>query len=180
MTNASDEKDVPEEAPATKPRLSIVVVLSAVLGVMLALGVVGAVLHIQSSRTLRAEVVAVKKELVQKSLALDGMKEQIDALSQQMRALREYSVARSGASAGNGKPREDAVPSAEAVVKEPVAPVAARKTESPAVPAKPAVKKQKPPPQNCELVGKSPDEQAATLKRCVSLIDPPAEKKRVP
>lgn len=180
MTNASDEKDVPEEVPATKPRLSIVVVLSAVLGVMLALGVVGAVMHIQSSRTLQAEVVAVKKELIQKSLALEGMKEQIDALSQQMRTLREYSIARSGASAANGKPRGDVAPSVEAVVKEPVATETAHKNESPAVPAKPDVKKQKPLAQNCELVGKSPDEQAATLKRCVSLIDPPAEKKRVP
>lgn len=40
--------------------------------------------------------------------------------------------------------------------------------------AAPAVVKPKSPPrQDCELVGKSPEEQAETLKRCVSLIDSP-------
>jgi len=34
--------------------------------------------------------------------------------------------------------------------------------------------------RNCDLIGKSPEEQAAILKRCVSLIDPPNEKGATP
>ena len=31
----------------------------------------------------------------------------------------------------------------------------------------------KPEAENCELVGKSPEEQAATLRRCVGMMDAP-------
>ena len=41
------------------------------------------------------------------------------------------------------------------------------------VPKKAESAPKKPEVRNCDLIGKSPDEKAAILKRCVSLIDPP-------
>ena len=62
----------------------------------------------------------------------------------------------------------------------PVVPVAPAAPGTPSrlenkVESKPAAKGST---QNCDLTGKTPEEQAATLKRCVSLIDPPSQQPR--
>lgn len=174
----SEEPEVVEEAPAAKPRLSLVVILSVVLGILLTLGGVGAVLHLRDSKALQAEVLVMRSELKKKNLALEDMQAQIGALSSQMTLLKDSAAARSGSVSERAKQKEAAAPVAEGG--EPKPPGATGKAASPELPAAPVVAKPKPKPpaQNCELVGKSPEEQAATLKRCVSLIDQPSPKEK--
>lgn len=172
MTRQDEERDSVEEVQVPKSGVTAVVVLSVALGVVLVVGMVGAYWHLQASDSLQAEVRSVRAKLTEKSLALDEMKNQVEALSSQMHALREYSVARSGAA-----PVKDAkVP--EAAVAQPAAPASdtVAAVKDPSTRAKettPAGEKKntKRPAATCELVGKSPEEQAATLKRCVELID---------
>ena len=52
-----------------------------------------------------------------------------------------------------------------------LSPIEITAPNSPVFPDSRVAKKNKPEGPNCELVGKSPEEQAATLKRCVSLMD---------
>jgi hypothetical protein len=147
------------------------------LGVLLTVGIAGVFLHVEKNKALQAEVVSLRDEIKEKSLALDETSAQIEALSRQINALKECSVARSSPVGGKDK-KEGSAPSAEAAANEPKAPETAEKAGSPEAPPPPKVKKPKPKPssQNCELVGKSPEEQTATLKRCVGLLDSPKEK----
>ena len=178
MINDNKEPEIAEEAPAVKPRISVVIVLSVVLGMLVATGGVGAYLYFKQSRVLQAEVLFVKNELKKKNQAFDEMSEQIKALSKQMNVLKEYSIARSGSAVDTEKKKEDAVlvtgvahgAQASADIK--------GETTAPGLPLPAIAKKAKPKVPDCELVGKSPNEQAATLKRCVGLIDPPPEKTR--
>ena len=172
----SEEPKVVEEARPEKPRLSLVVILSVVLGILLTLGGVGAVLHLRDSKALQAEVLVMRAELKKKNVALDEMQAQIGALSSQMTLLKDSAAARSGSASERAKQKE--VAAAVADGGEPKPPSGKEKAASPEVPVPPKVAKQKPPAQNCELVGKSPEEQAATLKRCVSLIDQPSPKEK--
>lgn len=173
MATHREEPEISAEEPLViKPRISVVVILSILLGVLLALGSVGAYWHWQQSNALQAEMRVATAALKEKSVAVDEMKAQIEALSKQMYLLKEYSVARSSA-AGESK-AEAATPSNAAADTKDAAVVEAP-TPAP-VPVK--AKKPKPETQNCELVGKSAEEQAATLKRCVTLIDSPGDKAR--
>ena len=177
MTNEMKEPEITEETPVAKPRISIVIVLSVVLGILLAAGGAGVYLYLRQSRVLQSEMLSVKNELKKKSLALDEMKEQVEALSEQMNMLKEYSIARSGAAGEREKNAERAVPIEDVVQGSKPVDDAKGKTVA-AEPPVPVAKKAKPTVQNCELVGKSPEEQASTLKRCVGLIDSPPEKPR--
>jgi len=153
VTTPREETETPEVAPTTsKPRLSIVVILSLLLGSVFTLLVGGALLYFQQRSALQGE-----------------MKAQIEALSKQMYSLKEYALARAGAE-GEKK--------TENVLTEVPAP--APKPALAPEPAPVVVKKPTPEAPNCGLVGKSPEEQAATLKRCVMLMDSPGEKPRKP
>ena len=180
MTDDSEELEIAENVPAAEPRLTIVVVLSVLLGILMTLGAVGTYFHVQESRKLQAEVRVARNELIQKSLSLDEMKSQIEALSMQMNMLKDYSVARSGNAGEKAKTKESAVPPVVDVTASNIPALAGIKGKAalPVVPDPRVAKKNKPEAQNCELVGKSPDEQAATLKRCVSLLDGPSAKTR--
>ena len=162
MTNDRAEPEVVEEAPVVKSRLSLVVMLSMVLGVLLTVGAVGAFLHFQASKGLQAQLTAAKSELKQKNLVINEMKAQIEALSGQMYVLKEYSIARS--SRAGGKDAKAAGAALKSVDDK-------EKSGLPEAPVQPRTKKPKSDKPNCELVGKSPEEQAATLKRCVTMID---------
>jgi len=178
VTLDREEPQVVEEAPAVKPRLSLVVVLSMLLGVLLTVGVVGAILHFEKSKASQVEMASVREEIRVKSLALEEMRMQLEALSKQMNVLKEYSIARSGSANGKDGKVGSVSSSADAATNATAVPSATEKNGLPEISVKAKKSKPKPDSQNCELVGKSPDEQAATLQRCVSLIDPPKEKTR--
>ena len=171
MAINSEEPEVTEEAPAEKSKLSLVVILSVLLGILLTLGGGGAVLHLRESKALQAEMVAIRAELKKKNLALDDMQTQIGALSSQMSLLKDSAAARSGSASEKAKQKETAaqVTNGSETKSSPGSPV---------IPVPPKAVKPKPPAQNCELVGKSPEEQATTLKRCVGLIDQPSPKEK--
>jgi len=170
VTTPREETETPEVAPTTsKPRLSIVVILSLLLGSVFTLLVGGALLYFQQRSALQGEVRVATEALKEKSQALVETKAQIEALSKQMYSLKEYALARAGAE-GEKK--------TENVLTEVPAP--APKPALAPEPAPVVVKKPTPEAPNCGLVGKSPEEQAATLKRCVMLMDSPGEKPRKP
>ncbi|MBL8416248.1 MAG: hypothetical protein JNM42_17605 [Propionivibrio sp.] len=182
MTIHDDESEVIEEkAPVDGPKLTIVVILSTLLGVLLTAIVAGAFLYYQNNKALQAEVLVAKDALKEKSLALDDMKAQIEVLSRQVHMLKEYSVARSNAAGEKVKKTESAAPAVlDNAAIAPKSPGAGAKDTGapPELPIPPKAKKPQTVAQNCELVGKSPEEQAATLQRCVNLIDPPKDKAR--
>lgn len=187
MTTPREETEVPEVAmAAAKPRLSIVVILALLLGSVLTLLVGGAFLYFQQRNALQVEARVATEALKEKNQALGEMKGQIEALSRQMHSLKEYALARS--SSESEKKTESVLPEVptQAATSAVVSKTAGNK-ESAKVPVAPAsetapaeAKKPAPEAQNCGLVGKSPEEQAATLKRCVMLMDSPGEKPRKP
>ena len=80
--------------------------------------------------------------------------------------------------ASDSKPEEGAKPPPSVAPLAPSAPGASPRSENKVekpVAGAPAAKGST---QNCDLMGKTPEEQAATLKRCVSLIDPPTPQSR--
>ena len=139
-----DTADAVQPAPHARPRITAIIVLSMLLGVLLTLIVVGAIAYRQTIREFEAQVLAVEDELRTKSLALDDMKAQITMLSKHIQILKEYAIARSVGPGDSGK-------------------------------AAPPVSRAKAPP-NCELAGKSPEQQAVVLQRCVGLAEAPGEK----
>lgn len=176
MAIKSEEPEVAEEAPAEKPKLSLVVVLSVLLGILLTLGGGGAVLHLRESKALQAEMLTIRAELKMKNLALEDMQEQIGALSSQMSILKDSAAARSGSASERAKQKEASAPVADGSPSKSSG--GKGKAGSPEVPVPPKAVKPKPPVENCELVGKSSEEQVTTLKRCVGLIDQPSPKEK--
>lgn len=193
MTSESTEAEVVEDAPQGKARSLPMIVGAALLVTVLIVAVAGGLAGYLSARALRAELAAVKKEikelkdLGQKDVpedntvvleaALKDMKLQVEALTKQIGTLMasvaahaepdEPPTAQGAGAQGKlpvpavgegGKPREGKTPEAKDSAK-----------SSGAVVKKYDVR-------NCDLIGKSPEEQAAIMKRCVSLIDPPNEK----
>jgi len=199
VENDSETPEVIEETTVTKSKFPLVIVLSVLLGIALLIVAIGGVLFYQRSKALQAEVIAVKKDMKEKNSAHVELQKQVEALSQQMNLLKDYSIARSGgetkaleaqpAAAAESvppglKPVPESVPAtpaktnAVASKSNPVAAVAP--ATAPEIVAPPAQKviRQKPEGQSCELLGKSAEEQAATLKRCVGAMDAPKEKSR--
>lgn len=191
-----------------KPGVLIVIVLSVLVGILLTVVAVGAYVYQQRAETLRGELQAARNDLKGKSAALDDMQAQIEALSKQMRSLREYSMTHANtpppepsstlrdlgsfAPAPAGKEAERAAAekaaAEKAAAKVPApAPAAAGKAGAPSPAGKPPVADSKaaPAPEpvlpkinklpaeraSCDITGKSPEEQAAILKRCVSAMD---------
>jgi cell division protein FtsL len=207
MINDSEETEVVEDTPVVKPRFTPVIVLSVLLGMLMTVVAVGSLLSYQRGRAVNAEMQALKNELKERNRVHDDLQTQIEALSRQMAVLKEYSVARSSAAvrARETKPEAEAKADADAAVVQSLPPVAvgappandkpvvsdkpaasdklqagAPSVPAPAVsppPEQPKVKRSKPEGQSCELVGKSAEEQAAILKRCVGLMDAPKDAK---
>ena len=183
MTTHDQESELIEEKPVEVPDLSskftIVVILSTLLGILLTAIITGAFLCYHNGKALQAEVLAVKSTLKEKSLVLEDMKAQYEVLSKQVNMLKNYSAARSHAAGEKVKNAEDTSPAV--VDNAAIAPKSQGGKETGATPESPITPKAKTPQsvaQNCDLVGKSPEEQAATLKRCVNLLDPPSDKSR--
>ena len=180
-----------EQAPA--PRISKTLffgTIGALLGVAVVLGSAW-FLHLSSTRAMKEEIVLLKKQIAEREKALTEAQSQAANLSIQMKALREYAVARSSGSTPSREadsqtavPPATAVPAETASNKETGEPKAtasqgdgekakddAKARTSPPGGSHGTEKKQKKAPTTCDLVGKSPEEQAAILKRCVELID---------
>ncbi|HRC61012.1 hypothetical protein PROAA_570012 [Candidatus Propionivibrio aalborgensis] len=173
MTPHSEEPEIAAEPPVAKSNISLVVVLSTSLGILLTVLAAGAYLHFQKSSAMESELAAANDVLKEKNLLLDEMKAQIEVLSKQVHVLKEHSVARSHTVRENDKNAESADPAAGSVEDASKSPGEKGKTVSPETPDAQSAKKKKPEAENCELVGKSPEEQAATLRRCVGMMDAP-------
>lgn len=191
MIEDDERPEVPGSVPDLKPRFTPLVIVSMLLGFLLCLAGFGAYFSYQKSRGLAAEIVKAREEIKKKDDALESMKAQIEGLSRQISTLKEFSVARSGANGAGkaGAPPEPALPLAASAVpapmpsspanaKEPAKDNAASAAKADAASVSAKEKRAKPDAQNCELVGKSPEEQAATLKRCVGAMDDVAGKSR--
>lgn len=178
MTTHSEDPEIAVKPPVAKSNISLVVILSTLLGILLTVLAAGAYLHFQKSSAMQSEIAAANDALKEKNLALDEMKVQIEVLSRQVHVLKEYSVARSHTGREEGKKVESADPEAGSIETASKSPGEKGKILSPEAPDPQSAKKKKPEAENCELVGKSPEEQAATLRRCVGMMDQSREKPR--
>lgn len=183
-----DEKPAAAESvPEAKSRLTPLIAVSVLLGFLLGLGGVMAYVGYEGNRALQAEVDAARADIKKKNAEIEDLQGQIEALSAQIGALKEYSVARSR----NGGPAKPPPATAPTGAEVPVGPKTAfppssapSGRESPGrsatvASAVPKDARRKIDVQNCDLVGKSPEEQAETLKRCVSAMDSVAGARRV-
>lgn len=192
MANENDEAQVLEEAPKGRSGMLPVLVLSVLLGIVVVAGAIGAVLSYQSAKALRAELLAMKKEIAalremsepkESSLALEtalkDMKHQIETLSGQINVLMASVSEHSSPEGAAAKPEAIGGTLSESASGDVIGPGLHEKEKSPEAksPTKAEAAPKKPDVRNCDLIGKSPEEQAAILKRCVSLIDPPDEKR---
>ena len=175
MSDEGETSEIVEAAPKGKSGALSVIVLSVLLGIAMIAGIGSSVFYSRSAKSVTAEMAAMKKEVaalralvlqpkpekVDPALdaALNDMKKQIESLSAQIGMLMT-SVAERAALDG-------------AAAEQPV--------QQKAASANPEVRKaetssKKIEVKNCNLIGKSPEEQAAILKHSVSLIDPRDEK----
>lgn len=182
-----------EQPPARRMSKPLLLgMIAAILVLALTLGLAW-LLHRNSTSAMREEIVLLKKQIEEKEKGLTEAQSQVANLSLQMKALREYAVARSSDSVktkqeetAESKPAGESPPAEASTSKKSGArettaahgneETASENTSAPASPkdgARPVEKKAKKTPTNqtCDLVGKSPEEQAAILKRCVELID---------
>lgn len=171
MTNNTAAPEVVEAAPIVKSRLSLVVMLSIVLGVLLTLGGTGAFFHLQASKVLQAKVLAAKIELKKNNLAIDEIKVLVESLSAQIHELKEQEIARSSRASEKDAEAESEMPAVDAATSVLKSVDGKEKPRTAEVLIPPRTKKPKSNKPNCDLVGKSPEEQAETLKRCVTLMD---------
>jgi hypothetical protein len=165
----SETIEVAPEVPASQAKLTLVAILAASLGMALTLIAVGVWWHYQQRAAWDAQVQSLTATVQKNNIALADLRAQNASLAKHIKLLKEYSIARSTADGGQATPVERAAPAATASIAS--APSAAPRTSA-------AGKTKKAKAQDCELVGKTPEQQAATLRRCVSQIDPPADPPR--
>lgn len=186
MTRDDEEPVVEAPASARQPKISLVIVLSLLLGILLTIMAIGGFVLYQRAKTIETELRTARSDLNKKNTELVEMGGQIEALSLQMQMLKDYSIARSGA--GGGKNKSSGTPSSpdvsSASAQASALPEGKRAEPTTTLPGeageKPAKKPVKPksPALNCELVGKTPEEQAMTLQRCVGVMDGAGKEKR--
>ena len=93
--------------------------------------------------------------------------------NKKVKVRNDHSADRAHTVRENDKNAESADPAAGSVEDASKSPGEKGKTVSPETPDAQSAKKKKPEAENCELVGKTPEEQAATLRRCVGMMDAP-------
>ncbi len=180
MKSDADESRVVEEVVSGKPRLSLTVILVIALGVLLAGSLVAIVWQVRSAATLRTEVLALKKQLKEKVAEHDESQAKVEQLideneklSEQVGLLKEYAVASSRGASSSQLKAECATAAGGTSGTEIKQEVVQGGTVQPEPELPKRTKKPKSDKPNCELVGKTKEEQEETLKRCVSLIDLP-------
>ncbi len=174
MIEDNETNEVSDSLPEVAPRFTPLVVVSMLFGFVLCLGIVAAYIAYAKIRSLQAEIVALKEDAGKQGVALQDRQAQIEALSSQISALKEHAVARSGKKAASSEKVLSVDPSSPAAsgVSAPAVQLPDMATKSiRGVDVQPRKERVPPETENCELVGKSPEEQAATLKRCVSVMD---------
>ena len=176
--------------------LAIAALATAVLALLAAVGVFFA----QSGKAGHTELQALRAEIKKRDAALGELNQRVETLSAEIVKFAEAEAKRVEAAekAAAEEAQRKAAEAAEAAAKEAAAKEAAAKEASkkpePAKAGKPRAAAPAPAPtaerpvaaatpvrsggQSCDLVGKSPEEQAAILKRCVSLMDPASERGR--
>ncbi len=174
--------------------LAIAALATAVLALLAAVGVFFA----QSGKAGHTELQALRAEIKKRDAALGELNQRVETLSAEIIKFAEAEAKRVEAAekAAAEEAQRKAAEAAEAAAKEAAAKEAAAKEASkkpePAKAGKPRAAAPAPTAerpvaaatpvrsggQSCDLVGKSPEEQAAILKRCVSLMDPASERGR--
>jgi hypothetical protein len=167
MAREDNEEKPVEAPPEAKPKITLVIILSILTGVLLTLLTGGAIYHFQSAKAAAANLSAAKEELRQKALLLTELQEQVTGLSKQVHALRDYSVARASGVAAQAIAASALPPKTETPAPAKPDPETAKKEPVP----EPVVKKTKPAGLDCQIVGKSPEEQMATLQRCAKAME---------
>jgi hypothetical protein len=201
MSSKSENEEAVETPQAKKPKITLIVALSITVGILLACSIGISIIHFQSGKGQAAELISLKDELKRKTQLVNDSQEQVANLSKQIHALREFSVSRAQAVAAatiqqaDQAARPPAPAEPEEKKPEPISLPITKKSKSPqpaaaveksepsaaiavepeAVKAKtasaPPAKKTAPATQDCQLVGKSAEEQAATLRRCMQSVD---------
>ena len=162
MKLPNEVAEVLPEVPASQPKLTLVAILAALLGVLMTLIATGSWWHYQQRAALDAQVQSLKEVVKQKNIALADLQAQNASLAKHLNLLKGYSIASSTLAAVPATPAEHAVPAG-----------------GEARPTSASGKAKKARPLDCELVGKTPEQQAATLQRCVKRIDSAAAKPRL-
>lgn len=179
MAHEDKEAEVAEPVGQAKPKLTLIVILAVLLGVFLALSIGGAIYHFQSGKAVQSELAAAREDLKHKTLMLTEAQEQIANLSMQMHTLREFSVAKAS---GVAAEKELAGQAASGCGKQQRSHASFRTREKGSTCASHSpcfentrraagAKKAKPGNLDCQITGKSPEEQQATLKRCTQAMD---------
>ncbi len=167
MNRESKDEAPIEPPPSEKLRLPLVVILSISVGILVTLMSFGAIYHYQTIGALKAELVASKEAGRQKADQLAGLHEQIDGLSRQIRALRDFSVARAGAVAAE-------IAETGTLPKRPAPPPAVTAALPPGK-TKPATAAADStavsPSGDCRMSGGTAAEKVAALQRCVQEMD---------
>ena len=167
----TDAEDVAKPSDA-QSSLAFPLVLAVLLGIFLTIGAAGGYLYFRQINAHDLTVHALEQTVKDKTATITELQGQIEALSRQIHTLRDYAVARSTAAEGKEASAGERVSSAAVPVDLPSPPVEKEKAAvTSAAPLRPKAARAK--AQNCDLVGKSSKEQVETLRRCVSLIDPP-------
>ena len=161
MKLQNEVAEVIPEVPVRQPKLALVAILAALVGVLVTLIATGSWWHYQQRAAFDAQVQSLKDALKQRNVALADLQAQNASLAKHLNLLKGYSIASSTAAAVPATPAEHALPAG---------------SEAPRASAAGKTKKAK--PLDCELVGKTPEQQAETLQRCVNLIDKPPVKAR--
>ena len=183
-------------------RMSKLPLIALVCGALALLIAVGGLVFVQMGKAGHDEVKALRSELKKRDASLTEMHNRIETLIGEVAKLTEAEAQRAEAAAQAEKAAAEAAEAearkaaeaAEAAAKAaaekeskekgkakpgaavpPAAPVAPVPKSGATQPVPVATAPVKSGGQGCDLVGKSPEEQAAILKRCVSLIDPPAK-----
>lgn len=154
MKLPNEVAEVLPEVPVSQPKLTLVVTLAALLGVLVTLIATGSWWHYQQRAALDAQVQSLKEVVKQKNIALADLLAQNASLAKHLNLLKGYSIASSTVAAAPATPAEHAAPAGNDAPRTSV-----------------AGKAKKAKPLDCELVGKTPEQQAATLQRCVKRID---------
>ena len=161
MKLQNEVAEVVPEAPVSQPNLALVAILAALVGVLVTLIATGTWWHYQQRAALDAQVHSLKEVVKQKNVALADLQAQNASLAKHLNLLKGYSIASSTVAAAPATPAEQAAPAGNE----------ASRTSA-------AGKAKKARPLDCELVGKTPEQQVETLQRCVRQIDSPSAKPR--
>ena len=195
---ADDETmEVDEEAP--RPRMSkmswLIIAFSAVLGVLFLALIGGGLYFAKKTGALQNEVTAFKKEIKElkgRAQLADDIPAQIAALKREVETVKTelgaHLVAEAAKAQAAEKEAKEKAAQKEAKEKAEAKSSVSARGASEKAPAKESVKdpkaasapvdagKSKRPVSesfSCDISGKSPEEQAAILKRCVSVMDAP-------